>query len=100
MAASLSDIIRAAVNDDFVISVHYLQERQGRDNRPWPSDILFGLMHDAPRIIRDDRGLADPRGAVCELLCEAADRQEFRIRVNYERRPMVMVTAFWQETHK
>lgn len=67
VAADLSDVLRAARTGDLIMSDHYLEDRLGLSDRPWPHEIVFGLLRDAPRIVRDDGGANDNRGAVCEV---------------------------------
>lgn len=98
MAADLAAIVAAATSGTGpIISVHYLADRMGAADRPWPTEILFGLTEDEPRVVRDQgEGLTqDPRGAVCEVSCQNSNGRGMIVRVNYEKTPMVMVTAFY-----
>lgn len=94
MTADLAAVLRAAHTGELLLSTHYLEERLGGADRPWPHEIVFGLLRDAPRIIRDDDGMTDPRGAICEVECEAPDGSLLVVRINYEKIPMKIVTGF------
>ncbi len=97
VAADLQSIVAAANNGkDLLISVHYLKERLGNHDRPGLAEVAFGLTDDAPRIARDEAGIGnDDRGSVCDIACETPYGRPMTVRVNYEKKPMVLVTAFF-----
>jgi hypothetical protein len=97
VSADLQSIVAAAKNGtDLVISVHYLRERLGGTDRPGLSELAFGLADDAPTISRDEAGSgSDARGSVCDVTCRSAQGRPMTIRVSYEGKPMILVTAFY-----
>lgn len=98
VAADLPLIVAAAANGtDLLISVHYLNERLGDQDRPGLAEIAFGLTDDAPRISRDEAGAGtDHRGSVCDISCIAPHGRVMTVRVSYEKTPMILVTAFYR----
>lgn len=97
VTADLDSIVAAARNGtDLLISVHYLKDRLGNRNRPGLAEVAFGLTDDAPRISRDEAGTgSDDRGSVCDISCETPHGRPMTVRVNYEKKPMILVTAFY-----
>lgn len=97
MAADLASIIAAARDEDgLVVSLHYLADRLGKSNRPALTDLAFGLREDTPRITRDEAGSGnDERGDICEIACFSRYGRAMTVRVNYAKRPMKVVTAFY-----
>lgn len=96
MPADLQAIVAAArmlVGIEF--SRHYLYERQNRGDRPRPDEIRRGLRERALVIASDDLGTRDDRGAVCEVLCRSQGGRSMAVRINYEKSPMLVVTAYW-----
>ena len=93
MPADLQQIVEAARRGDLPLTHHYGTERMGAPDRPWLSEILYALGHDAPEIIADDGG-DDDEGAVCRIACVLPDGTGLEVRINYESRPMRVVTAF------
>lgn len=93
MPADLQAIVDAARRGDLRHTRHYSEERQGAPDRPWYSEIVYGLGHDAPEIIRDEPG-GDGEGAVCRIRCVMPDGIALEVRINYEAEPMRIVTAF------
>jgi hypothetical protein len=95
--ADLQSIVAAAKNGtDLLISVHYLKERLDNRDRPGLAEMVFGLTDDAPRISRDEAGTgSDNRGNVCDISCETPHGRLMTVRVNYEKKPMILVTAFY-----
>ncbi len=92
--ADLDAIVAAARRGELDFTDHYLHERMGIEGRPWYSEVIFGLAHGRPRVIDDDRGERDPRGAVCTIACEAPDGTSLIALVNYEVEPMRLITAY------
>ncbi len=95
MPADLQQIVEAArtlVGIEF--SHHYLHERQSAEDRPWAADVLYALARGEPRIVRDDHGLEDIRGAVCTIECRTSDDVLLHVVLNYEDWPMRIVTAY------
>ena len=97
VAADRQTIVDAAKDGKaLIISVHYLRERLGQADRPPVDAMAFGLTDDAPRIVRDEAGTgSDGRGNVCEISCETPNGRFMTVRVNYEKNPMIIVTAFF-----
>ena len=96
MPADLEAIVAAARRPRGIqISLHYLGERMGQRDRPFPEDIIRGLAEDDPAIIGDDQGNRDDRGGVCRIVCRAPNGRRLEVRVNYEDSPPRVVTAFW-----
>jgi len=93
MPADLEAIVAAAKSGDLRLTRHYGEERQGAPDRPWYSEIVYGLAHDAPELVGDDRGV-DGEGAVCRITCMTSDSNAFEVRINYQASPMRIVTAF------
>ena len=56
---------------------------------------MAALADGGPVLVREDRGEEDVRGAVCEIVCRAPHGRSMVVRVNYERSPMRVVTAYW-----
>ena len=86
MPADLETIVAAArslIGIEF--TSHYLHDRQSTLERPWASEIIFRLAHGDPRIVSDDLGQEDARGAVCSIECRAPDGTAVIVRLNYER---------------
>lgn len=94
MPADLEAIVAAAREGTLDFTDHYLHERMGIAGRPWYSEIIFGIAHGEPRIIGDDQGERDPRGAVCTIACQAPDGTNLIALVNYEVEPMRLITAY------
>ncbi len=94
MPADLEAIIEAARTGALRPTRHYSVDRAGRPGRPLVDDVLLALMEGSPRIIDDDRGLHDPRGAVSTIACEAPDGALLIVRINYTNDPMQIVTAW------
>lgn len=98
MPADLEAIVAAArtlVGIEF--SRHYLHERQSAEDRPWASDVVYALTRGEPRIVIDDEGTKDIRGAVCTIECRGPDSTLLHVRLNYEESPMRIVTVFLVE---
>ena len=93
MPADLEAIVAAARRGELRPTRHYGEERQGAPDRPWYSEIVYGLAHDAPELIGEDRGV-DAEGAVCRITCITPDGNALEVRINYEASPMRIVTAF------
>ncbi len=93
--ADLDAIVAAARSGVLRPTRHYAREREGRADRPPRADIMAALRDGGPVIFRDDRGAEDARGAVCMIVCRAPSGRKMVVRVNYERRPMRVVTAYW-----
>ncbi|MXY87794.1 MAG: DUF4258 domain-containing protein [Dehalococcoidia bacterium] len=94
MPADLEAIVAAARRGTLEFTDHYIHERMGMDRRPWYSEVIFGIAHGEPRIMDDDRGERDPRGAVCTIACQAPDGTNLIALVNYEAEPMRLITAY------
>ncbi len=99
MSADLAVIVEAAKGrDGLVLSLHYLRDRLGSKDRPSIRELAFGLRDDAPKITRDEASAgSDARGEVCDISCETSDGRAIIVRVNYVKRPMKVVTAFYQQ---
>lgn len=96
MPADLEAIVEAARTDDGIsVSRHYSRDREGKVDRPPKADILAALRDGEPVIVRDDRCADDERGAVSAIVCRAPNGRSMVVRVNYERSPMRVVTAYW-----
>ncbi len=98
MPADLEAIAAAArmlVGIEF--SRHYLHQRQSAEDRPWASDVLYALTRGEPHIVRDDHGRDDARGPVCTIECRSPDGTLLHVRLNYEGRPMRIVTVYQAE---
>ena len=95
MPANLEAIVAAARELGVVISRHYSTEREGQEDRPSPDEIRRGLRAGALAITLDDHGARDDRGAVCEVVCRSASGRRMAVRINYEKSPMLVVTAYW-----
>lgn len=93
MPADLEAIVAAARREELRPTRHYGEERQGASDRPWYSEIVYGLGHDAPEVIADESA-TDDEGAVCRIRCVTADNNALEVRINYEASPMRIVTAF------
>ena len=93
MPADLDAIVEAARRGELRPTRHYSEDRQGATDRPWYSEIIYGLAHDAPEIVGEDRG-ADNEGGVCRITCVTPDGNSLEVRLNYEASPMRIVTAF------
>jgi len=94
--ADLEAIVAAVRNRDYAVSEHALA-RGSDPARPGIRDVVAGIAEDFPRIVGDDRGQHDPRGAVATIECENRQGRTLRVRVNYSRRPIVLVTQFWRD---
>jgi hypothetical protein len=93
-SADLSAIVAAVREDRYLISTHYLRERAGEPGRPLPSTIRACLAEDAPRIVRDDEGANDPRGATCRIQCITPGGDVIFVVVAYDNGPVRVVTAY------
>lgn len=92
--ADLDAIVAAARAGALRPTRHYSVDRAGQSGRPLVDDVLLALTEGAPRIIDDDHGLRDPRGAVSTIACEAPNGDPLIVRVNYTNDPMQVVTAW------
>ena len=94
--ADLEAIVAAVRSRDYAVSEHALV--RGEDPaRPGIIDVVAGVAEDLPRIVSDDRGQNDPRGAIATIECENRQGRTLRVRINYSRRPIVVVTQFWRD---
>ena len=96
MPADLQQIVEAARRGGgLMVSHHYRRHRVGQPDRPAEETILDALRAGDAVLISDDQGRGDGRGAVCRIVCRAQGGRRMAVRVNYERRPMRIVTAYW-----
>ena len=96
MPADLEAIVAGAREPSSIpVSRHYSMDRVGREDRPSPDDIRWGLQESELAITSDDRGAGDDRGAVCTVVCRSRRGRRMAVRINYEKSPMLVVTAYW-----
>lgn len=93
-AELLGALVEAAREGRMVIFGH-AWDRFAEDERPNPSDVWQALGEDAPRIIHPGEPQADPRGRTAQIEGEALSGQTVRVVLNYDRRPPVLVTAYY-----
>lgn len=98
-AADLEEIVSRFRRRDYRISEHALA-RAADEDRPNHLDVEWGVTKDRPRIITDDGGIADPRGPVVTIECEAENGQTLWVRVNYGRERPIIVTQFWRTARR
>lgn len=95
MPADLEAIVAAARRRTLEFTDHYIHEREGQGDRPTTDEIQRSLREGELTIASDDLGARDDRGAVCEVRCRSRSGRRMAVRINYEKSPMLVVTAYW-----
>ena len=92
MAEPLDEIVQAVRSRDYILSVHYWEERVKDVTRPSSTAIIESIGNDEPEIIEsyDD----DPRGASCLLLGVNGQGRQIHSVLGYEFYPIKIVTAY------
>ena len=92
MAEPLDEIVQAVRSRDYILSLHYWEERVKDVTRPSRTAIIKSIGNDEPEIIESYGD--DPRGASCLLLGVNGQGRQIHSVLNYESYPMKIVTAY------
>ena len=94
MAEPLDGIVQAVKSRDYILSLHYWEERVKDMTRPSPTAVIESIGKDEPEIIEsyDD----DPRGASCLLLGVNGRGRQIHSVLGYKSYPIKIITAYYQ----
>ena len=92
MAEPLDGIVQAVRSREYILSLHYWEERVKDVTRPSRTAIIESIGNDKPEIIEsyDD----DPRGASCLLLGVNGRGRQIHSVLGYKSYPIKIITAY------